>query len=93
MHTGSGSRGVIFSILTLLGYSSGLCVLELDTTLQNVFMTVFFTAVGFTCDLKVLYKYGMRGIQFAIIVFLLVIFQNIIGVVMQRCLISIRFSV
>lgn len=43
-------------------------------------MTVFFTAVGFTCDLKVLYKYGMRGIQFAIIVFLLVIFQNIIGV-------------
>ena len=72
--------GIIFSILTLLGYSSGLCVLELDTTLQNVFMTVFFTAVGFTCDLKVLYKYGMRGIQFAIIVFLLVIFQNIIGV-------------
>lgn len=53
--------GIIFSILTLLGYSSGLCVLELDTTLQNVFMTVFFTAVGFTCDLKVLYKIWYEG--------------------------------
>lgn len=72
--------GIIFSLLMLAGYSSGVCVLELDTTLQNVFMTVFFTAVGFTCDLKVLKKYGKRGIQFTIIVFLLVIFQNIIGV-------------
>lgn len=72
--------GIVFSLLTLFGYSSGLCILELDTTLQNVFMTVFFTAVGFTCDLKVLFKYGKRGIQFAVIVFLLVIFQNIIGV-------------
>lgn len=72
--------GIIFSLLMLAGYSSGVCVLELDTTLQNVFMTVFFTAVGFTCDLKVLKKYGKRGVQFTIIVFLLVIFQNIIGV-------------
>ena len=45
--------GLLFSLLTLAGYSSGLLMFELDTTLQNVFMTVFFTSVGFTCDVRV----------------------------------------
>ncbi len=53
---------------------------ELDTTLQNVFMTVFFTSVGFTCDVRVLLKYGKRAIQFTIVLALLVCFQNAIGV-------------
>lgn len=55
--------GLLFSLLTLIGHSTGLLSLELDTTLQSVFMTVFFTAMGFTCDVKVLLKYGKRAIQ------------------------------
>ena len=72
--------GLLFSLLTLAGYSSGLLMFELDTTLQNVFMTVFFTSVGFTCDVRVLLKYGKRAIQFTIVLALLVCFQNAIGV-------------
>lgn len=72
--------GLLFSLLTWAGYTSGLLIFELDTTLQNVFMTVFFTAVGFTCDVKVLLKYGKRAIQFTILLTLLVCFQNAIGV-------------
>lgn len=71
--------GLLFSLLTLAGHSSGLLTFELDTTLQNVFMTVFFTAVGFTCDVRVLFRYGKRAIQFTILLTLLVIFQNAIG--------------
>ena len=72
--------GLLFSLLTLIGHSTGLLSLELDTTLQSVFMTVFFTAMGFTCDVKVLLKYGKRAIQFTILLTLLVVAQNIIGV-------------
>lgn len=43
-------------------------------------MTVFFTAMGFTCDVKVLLKYGKRAIQFTVLLTLLVIAQNIIGI-------------
>ena len=64
--------GLLFSLLTLIGHSTGLLSLELDTTLQSVFMTVFFTAMGFTCDVKVLLKYGKRAIQFTILLTLLV---------------------
>lgn len=71
--------GILFSLLTLAGYASGAFYLEMDTTLQSVFMTVFFTAVGFTCDVKVLFKYGKRAIQFTIIVLCLCVFQNLIG--------------
>ena len=72
--------GILFSLVVLFGHQSGMFLLELDTTLQNVFMTVFFTAVGFTCDVKVLLKYGKRAIQFTVLLTLLVIFQNAIGV-------------
>lgn len=71
--------GILFSLLTLAGYSSGLFILEMDTTLQSVFMTVFFTAVGFTCDVKVVLKYGKRAIQFTIVVLALCVCQNLIG--------------
>lgn len=72
--------GILFSVLSLVGYSSGLFIFELDTTLQGIFMTVFFTAVGFTCDVKVLFRYGKKAVQFTIVLFLLVVFQNLIGV-------------
>jgi len=72
--------GILFSILRLIGQTTGLCMLELDTTLQSVFMTVFFTAVGFTCDASILKKFGKRTIQFTIVLIILVVCQNLIGV-------------
>lgn len=74
--------GILFSLFSLLGYSTNWFILELDTTLQNVFMTVFFTAVGFTCDVKVLFRYGKKALQFTLVLTLLVLCQNIIGVLL-----------
>lgn len=74
--------GILFSLFSLLGYSMNWFIFELDTTLQNVFMTVFFTAVGFTCDVKVLFRYGKRALQFTLVLTLLVLCQNLIGVLL-----------
>ena len=72
--------GILFSLLTLAGYATNTFVLEMDTTLQSVCMTMFFTSVGFTCDVKVLLKYGKRAIAFAVVLTILVCCQDAIGV-------------
>ena len=72
--------GILFSLLTLVGYATNTFVLEMDTTLQSVCMTMFFTSVGFTCDVKVLLKYGKRAIAFAVVLTILVCCQDAIGV-------------
>jgi len=72
--------GILFSLLLLLGHSTKAFTLEFDLTLQAICMTAFFTSVGFSCNLRTLPKYGLKGLQFTIIVFLLVVFQNIIGI-------------
>ena len=72
--------GILFSLLLLIGHSTKAFTLEFDLTLQSICMTAFFTSVGFSCNLRARPKYGLKGLQFTIIVFLLVICQNIIGI-------------
>lgn len=76
--------GLVFSIFSLILHNTGVLFLELDTSLKDFFMTIFFTAAGFSADIKVLGKYGKRAIGFTIIVALLVTFQNIIGVSLAK---------
>ena len=46
--------GIIFAICNLLLYQSGMLELTVDTTLQSVFMNLFFTSVGFTAGFSML---------------------------------------
>ncbi len=76
--------GVIFSLLILLSRILGFKEIFFDTTLQGIFMMIFFTTVGFTASIKVLKKGGYQVILFLIISIVLVILQNIVGVSLSK---------
>ena len=71
--------GIIFAICNLLLYQSGMLELTVDTTLQSVFMNLFFTSVGFTAGFSMLKKGGKALIVFLVAVALLIIVQDVAG--------------
>lgn len=72
--------GFIFALFTLILKVIGIATINLDTTLQNLFMTAFFTSIGFTASFSILKKGGGKVVVFLGLSILLVILQNIIGV-------------
>ena len=52
--------GVVFAFAHLALYATGVLELSFDTTLQSVFMTIFFCSVGFTACFRLLKKGGVR---------------------------------
>lgn len=74
--------GFVFALLTLLLHISDIITLNLDMTLQNLFMTTFFTSIGFTASFKVLKQGGKEVIIFLGLAALLVILQNSVGVIL-----------
>jgi len=46
--------GLLFAIMTLIFKQTGILTLEMDATLQKLFMTVFFTTIGFTASFRLL---------------------------------------
>lgn len=48
--------GLLFAILTLILKELNILQFKFDDILQNFFMTMFFTSVGFNASLKVLKK-------------------------------------
>lgn len=76
--------GIIFSLITLILKITNIATISLDTTLQNVFMTAFFTSIGFTASLKILKKGGINVIIFLSVSSLLILFQNILGVSLAK---------
>ena len=56
--------GILFSFLVLVLKLSNLATITLDTTLQDIFMTAFFTSIGFTASFKILKKGGLKVISF-----------------------------
>ena len=56
--------GLLFAILTCIGYSTGLADFTFDDTLREVCMVFFFTSVGFQANLKVLKSGGKSMIIF-----------------------------
>lgn len=72
--------GLIFALLILIFNVTNIATINLDTTLQNIFMTAFFTSIGFTASLKILKQGGIKVVTFLCISILLVILQNIVGV-------------
>lgn len=71
--------GVIFAILVLILRITNIAVINLDTSLQSIFMTAFFTSIGYTASLKVLKKGGIKVGIFLIIASILVVIQNVVG--------------
>ena len=65
--------GLLFAILTCIGYSTGLADFTFDDTLREVCMVFFFTSVGFQANLKVLKSGGKSMIIFLFLVITLIV--------------------
>jgi ESS family glutamate:Na+ symporter len=76
--------GLIFAILSLVLKQTGVLTFEMNTTLQSVLMTAFFTTVGFTASLKLLKKGGIQVFVFLGLATVLVVLQNIVGVSLAK---------
>lgn len=76
--------GLIFSIVALIGHNTKTFTFGFDGQLSSLLMIAFFTTVGFQASLKILAKGGIQVLIFLIVATLLLIFQDIIGVVLAR---------
>ena len=71
--------GIIYAIVNLILYQTGVLQLSVATTLQSVFMNVFFTSVGFTAGFGMLKKGGKSLIVFLVAVCILIGIQDVAG--------------
>ena len=76
--------GLLFAIMTLIFKQTGILTLEMDATLQKLFMTVFFTTIGFTASFRLLKKGGIQVFIFLAISVTLVILQDTTGVLLAK---------
>ena len=65
--------GILFAVLTLSLNVTGTMTVVTDTTLQSIFMTLFFTSVGYTASLKLLKKGGIQVLLFLMVSTLLIL--------------------
>lgn len=72
--------GILFSIITLILNESLNFPIVLDNTLQDFFMNIFFTTVGFTISVQVLKQSGKQGFILGVVAVILLFFQNLIAV-------------
>lgn len=73
--------GIIFTLITLLGYVTKTFMIEFDFVLSDFFMLVFYTSIGFTASIPLLKKAGKAAIVFLILSSLMVILQNVWGII------------
>lgn len=76
--------GVIFSIITLIGYNSGSFTFSFDSALKDMLMVAFFTTIGFGASLQTLKKGGIQVFTFLIVATVLVVIQNGVGVFLAK---------
>lgn len=73
--------GIVFTLLTLFGHITNTFQIQLDFTLSDFFMLVFYTSIGFTASIPLLKKAGKGAIIFLILSSILVVLQNAWGII------------
>lgn len=71
--------GVCFAALNTVLYATGVAYINFDSTLQTVFMNIFFTTVGFTVSLPLLKKGGKAVLLCLLLGCVLTVMQNVVG--------------
>lgn len=71
--------GLMFAIVVFILKLTNTATITLDTTLQSIFMTAFFTSIGYTASLKVLKNGGIKVFIFLGLATILVVLQNALG--------------
>lgn len=70
---------LIFALLHLVTHQMGWLTFTFDETLKSVFMTLFFTGVGYTACFRLLKKGGMKVFVFLLLATVMVALQNVLG--------------
>lgn len=76
--------GLVFAILSCILYSAGIAEFVFDETLRNVCMVLFFTSVGFQANFKVLKSGGMALVVFLMLIFFLIVAQNLLALLLAK---------
>lgn len=71
--------GLCFAIVNTILYATGTAMITFDETLQTVFMTMFFTTVGYTVSLPALVKGGRSVVLLLILGIVMIVLQNGMG--------------
>lgn len=71
--------GVCFSLVNTLLYATDIAYISFDSTLQTVFMNIFFTTVGFSVSLPLLKKGGKAVLLMLILGTVMTVIQNVVG--------------
>lgn len=71
--------GVCFSLINTLLYATDIAYISFDSTLQTVFMNIFFTTVGFSVSLPLLKKGGKAVLLMLILGTVMTVIQNVVG--------------
>ena len=74
------SGGLLISLLTLLLYAAFGIECHFDGTIKDICMMLFFTSVGFQCDVKVIRTGGKPLLVMVLLVAVLITCQNLISV-------------
>lgn len=72
--------GMLFALLSLGLYASGVVEFDFDETLKTVCMVIFFTSVGFQANLRILKSGGLSLVIFLGCVIMLILGQNFIAI-------------
>ena len=78
--------GLLFTILLLIGYETNSFHVKLNMVFKDLFMLLFYAGIGFTASWKLLKKGGPQVIVFLILSSILVVFQNLLGVILGNLL-------
>ncbi|WP_278341788.1 sodium/glutamate symporter [Acidaminococcus fermentans] len=78
--------GLLFTILLLIGYETNSFHVKLNMVFKDLFMLLFYAGIGFTASWKLLKKGGPQVIVFLILSSILVVFQNLLGVILGNAL-------
>lgn len=71
--------GLIFAVLNTMLTVSGAMTIVLDTTLQNILMSVFFTTIGFSASFALIRNGGKQILIILLLSVIVLTFQNGIG--------------
>lgn len=71
--------GFLFAIIHLILKVNGIATFEMDVTLKDPFMMVFFTSIGIGANIETLKKGGKGFLIFLVLSIVMVFFQNVIG--------------
>ena len=71
--------GLCFAIVNAIMYFAEVAFITFDDTLQTVFMTMFFTTVGYTVSLPALFRGGKSVILLLVLGIAMIFIQNFLG--------------